>query len=86
MIEHLGKKEQNDAFVDYTMYFYRFLDKDAIKNYRKKLQCFRHAKESDLSKRAAIIEVDKQFYIKFGIFLVEHMYEVYRIQNNITPK
>lgn len=74
LLEYIGK--ENDKFVDvnYENITSGILDVEKIKEYRKQLQCFRHASKESISERKLFDENQKKFLIDFGIVICNHTY------------
>ncbi len=70
-IESLLKDGKNFLQLDYTSICFDFIDDQKIRDYRKKLQCFRHAHDAAIAERATFTDDQKNFLIDFGITVLK---------------
>lgn len=71
LIENLLKKEGKFITPEYASICCGFLDDTTVKNYRHKLQCFRHCTEQELAARKSFSPEQKEFLIDYGITMVK---------------
>ena len=49
---------------------------ETIKKYRKQMQCFRHSSEKSIAERSSYTDVQKNFFVDFGIVIVKTIHEL----------
>lgn len=72
-IEYLLKpNKKSDKFIvlDYSDSL-GYLSDDGVKEFRNRLECFRHSTKDDLSKRNAYSDAEKSFLISYGLLIVD---------------
>lgn len=75
LLEHLLKDNWKYIGIDYEKIFLWFITEDKIKDYRKILQCFRHATKENLDKRSNFSEKQKKFLISLWVLICENIIE-----------
>lgn len=70
LIENLLFKNNEYISLEYNQICFEYLSNEMIKNYRKRLQCFRHAKESSLQERNSYTEEQKLFLVDYGLLII----------------
>ena len=71
LIENLLKKNDKFITLDYSSLCFEYITNELITNYRKKMQCFRHATEKALLERQTYSESQKNFFIDFGLTIIK---------------
>jgi hypothetical protein len=66
LLENLLKDDGKYKILDYSKTF-SFLTDSIVSDFRKKLQCFRHATKSAIKERESFSENTKSFMINFGV-------------------
>lgn len=74
LIEALLKVDGKFASVDCSAVMLGFVDDDDIKNYRKKLQCYRHSSEEAIAQRAGFTEGQKAFLADYGVTICKALH------------
>lgn len=81
LIENLLKKNGKYISLKYEKMSLGFIRENDIKEYRKKIQCFRHSSQESLEERNGHLEEQKQFLMEYGIVLCNLIYNEVRIEN-----
>lgn len=76
LIENLLKKDGKFITIDYSSICFDFLSDGTVTNYRKKMQCFRHATEDAIIERNNYTEEQKDFFIDYGLVIVKTIYSL----------
>ena len=76
LIENYLKKNDKFINVDYSLIALDFISEDIIKDYKGRLQCFRHASEKALNERKSFSEDQKLFMREFGIIIIETIHKL----------
>ena len=71
LIENLLCADGNFIKLDYSKYCFKYIDDEIIKNYRKQIQCFRHASNNALEERKQFSKWQKEFLIDYGITIIK---------------
>ena len=71
LIENFLKKDGNYITLDYSKICFDYISENTIKNYRKKIQCFRHSATESINERIAFSEEQKNFMIDFGLTILK---------------
>ncbi len=71
LIENLLKSNGNYISLDYSKECLGYIDDKIIRNYKQKMQCFRHSSPESISERNSLSDVQKNFLVDFGIVLVK---------------
>ena len=74
LIENLLKKKGNFVQLDYSQVCFGYVTNEMITNYRKQMQCFRHATDSSIAERKNFTEDQKNFLIDYGLTIVKVIY------------
>ena len=53
-----------------------FIDDTIVKNYRKKMQCFRHCTDEAIEERKTYSEEQKNFLVDYGLTMVKAIHEL----------
>ena len=67
LIENLLKVDGKFQDVDYCSVMMGFIDENAVKAYRKKLQCYRHSSDESIAERSEITGDQKDFLVDYGV-------------------
>ena len=76
LIENLLKKDGKFDALDYTSICFDFITDSMIKEYRKKMHCFRHSTEEAISERKAYSEDQKKFLIDYGLIIIKTIHSL----------
>lgn len=79
LIENLLKKNGTFTTPDYSSVCYEFITDDLVKDYRKKLHCFRHSSEEAIEGRKMFSEDQKSFLIDYGLTIVKVVHSMVNI-------
>lgn len=71
LIESFLKKEGKFIKLDYLEVCFDFITDTDVKNYRKTMQCFRHATEEALLERRSFTKEQKKFFINYGLIILD---------------
>ncbi len=74
LLENLLKENGNYIKLDYSNISLNTLDDDTIKEFRKRIQCFRHSSNESIMERKQFTERQKKFIIDYGIMLCNLIY------------
>ena len=74
LIENLLKKKGNFVQLDYSQVCFGYVTNEMITNYRKQMQCFRHATDSSIAERKNFTEDQKNFLVDYGLTIVKVIY------------
>lgn len=74
LIENMLKKNNKFLSIDYSTVCFNYIDESKIKEYRKKLQCFRHSSSNSLEERASFTKEQKMFLIDYGLIIIKTIY------------
>lgn len=76
LIENLLKKNGKFIKLDYSKICFSYISNDIVTNYRKKMQCFRHATEEAIVERNSYSEEQKNFLVDYGLTIVKVIYSL----------
>jgi hypothetical protein len=76
LIENLLKKNGKFITPKYEDLCIDYISEDIVTNYRKKMQCFRHATKEAISERQGYTEKQKLFFVDFGLTLVKAIHSI----------
>lgn len=71
LIEGLLKRNGEFLTPDYSMICFDYISNAAVKSYRGKLHCFRHATDEAIAERKIYSEEQKNFFIDYGLTIVK---------------
>ena len=74
LIEYMLKKDGKFLALDYQTVCFDYIDDDAIKAYRKMIQCFRHSAIESISERETFTNDQKRFLIDYGLTIIKVIY------------
>ena len=78
LIENMLKKNGKFLTVDYSSVCFEYVTEEIVKNYRHKLQCFRHSSEESIKERASYSQDQKAFLIDFGLAIIKVIHQKVR--------
>ena len=76
LIENMLKENGKFIELDYASVAFEYLSDETIKNYRKKMQGFRHSSEESVAERSSYTDAQKNFFVDFGIVIVKTIHEL----------
>ncbi len=71
IIEFMLLEDGKFKKLDYSTIAFEYITDDLVKNFRKKLQCFRHSSSEALEERKTLTDEQKSFMIDYGITIVK---------------
>ena len=71
LIENMLKENGNFIKLDYASFVFDYLSDETIKKYRNQMQCFRHSSEKSIAERSSYTDIQKNFFVDFGIVIVK---------------
>lgn len=71
LIENLLKQGGKFISLDYDTVCCGFIEDSIVKNYRKKMQCFRHCTDEAVAERKTYSEEQKNFLVDYGLTIVK---------------
>lgn len=74
LIENILKTENGYEKLNYSKITLNFITDAMITEYRKKLNCFRHASAKSLAERKKLTLNQKKFLIDYGVVIVKNIY------------
>ena len=78
LIENMLIEKNEYKKLEYNKVCFEYINDDFIKEYRKQIQCFRHAKGTSLEERKKFSTNQKLFLIDYGIIIIKIIYELLR--------
>lgn len=76
LIENMLKKDGKFLTIDYSSVCLDYITEDIVKNYRHRLQCFRHSSEESIAERASLTTEQKAFLIDYGLAILKVIYTI----------
>lgn len=76
LIENLLKQDGKFITPEYEDVCCGFIDDTIVKNYRKKMQCFRHCTDEAIEERKTYSEEQKKFLVDYGLTMVKAIHEL----------
>lgn len=76
LIENMLKQDGKFIAPKYEEVCCGFIDDSVVRNYRKKMQCFRHCTEEAIIERRAYSEEQKNFLVDYGLTIVKAIHEL----------
>ena len=74
MIEYLLKDNGKYVKLDYEKITLNTINEQLIIDFKKQIQCFRHASEESIKERKSFTDDQKKFIIDYGIMLCNLLY------------
>lgn len=71
LIENMLKKGKNYTILKYENVCCEFINDEIVKEYRNKMQCFRHCTDEALKERKSYSEEQKNFFVDYGLTIVK---------------
>lgn len=76
VIENLIKKDGKINSLDYSKVCCGFITDDVVRDYRKKMQCFRHGSDEAMRERKTYSVEQKNFFVDYGLTIVKAIYSL----------
>lgn len=76
VIENLIKKDGKINSLDYSKVCCGFITDDVVRDYRKKMQCFRHGSDEAMRERKTYSVEQKNFFAHYGLTIVKAIYSL----------
>ena len=76
LIELLLKKNGKYLDLNYSEICYEYISNETVKDFRRKIQCFRHATEEALEERNTYTKEQKDFFIDYGIIIIKAIHKL----------
>lgn len=76
LIENMMKQRGKYITPEYENVCCGFVDETVVKNYRKKMQCFRHCTDEAIMERKQYSERQKAFLVDYGLTIVKAIHEL----------
>lgn len=70
LIENLLNKNGKFLVLSYSEYCFDFISDNTIKQFRKKLHCFRHATDEAIRERKTFTKEQKDFFVEYGLVII----------------
>ena len=71
LIENMLKKNGRFITLNYYSVCFDYISDETVTNYRKKMQCFRHATNEAIKERNSYSEEQKSFFVDFGLTIIK---------------
>lgn len=71
LIENMLKKDGTFITPNYSSICFDYISNETVTNYRKKMQCFRHATREAIEERNSYSEEQKSFFVDFGLTIIK---------------
>lgn len=81
LIENMLKKEGKFLSVNYSSVCFDYIDEESVKDYRHKLQCFRHSSDTSIAERASFSDEQKSFLINYGLVIINAIHDILQISD-----
>ena len=76
LIENMLKKDGKFLSVDYSLVCFEYINEETVKEYRHRLQCFRHSSDKSIQERASYTNEQKSFLIDYGLIIIKAIHDV----------
>lgn len=76
LIENMLKKDGKFLSIDYSLVCFNYINEDTVKEYRHRLQCFRHSSDKSIGERASFSDEQKSFLIDYGLVIIKAIHDV----------
>lgn len=76
LIENMLKKDGRYLSIDYSLVCFDYIKEETVKEYRHKLQCFRHSSDKSIEERANFSNEQKSFLIDYGLVIIKAIHDV----------
>lgn len=82
LIENLLKKDGKFISLNYDRTSSGFIKESDIKEFRKKIQCFRHSSQDSIIERSSYTVLQKKFIVEYGIVVCNLVFNEIQIESN----
>ena len=79
LIENMLKKDGKFITIDYSLVCFDYIDEETVKEYRHRLQCFRHSSDESIQERASYSDEQKSFLIDYGLVIIKAIHDVLKM-------
>lgn len=76
LIENMLKRDGKFVVIDYSKVCCGFITDNVVKDYRKKMQCFRHCSDEAIEERKSYSEDQKNFFVDYGLTIVKAIHSL----------
>lgn len=76
LIENMLKRDGKFVMIDYSKVCCGFITDNVVKDYRKKMQCFRHCSDEAIEERKSYSEDQKNFFVDYGLTIVKAIHSL----------
>ena len=76
LIENMLKRDGKFVTPDYSKVCCGFITDSVVKDYRKKMQCFRHCSDEAIGERKTYSEEQKSFFVDYGLTIVKAIHSL----------
>lgn len=80
LIENMLLHDEKFKKLDYSDLTFNYINDDIVKDFRNKVQCFRHASDEALEERQSFSNEQKKFLIDYGIIIIKSIYTLLKNQ------
>ena len=79
LIENMLKKDGKFLAIDYSLVCFDYINEETVKEYRHRLQCFRHSSDESIQERASYSDEQKSFLIDYGLVIIKAIHDVLKM-------
>lgn len=76
LLENMLKKDGRYVTPDYSSICFEYISDETVHNYRRGLQCFRHASADAIAERSSYSEEQKDFFVDFGLTIIKVIHKL----------
>ncbi len=76
LIENMLKKDGRFVTVDYSSICLDYINEETVREYRHRLQCFRHSSNEAIQERISFTNEQKLFLIDYGLVIIKAIHEL----------
>lgn len=76
LTENMLKKNGQFIELDYSTICFDHISNDEVKNFRKRLHCFRHSSDDALKERESYSDEQKNFMVDYGLTILKVIYSL----------
>ena len=80
LIESMLKKDGKFLSIDYSLVCFDYINEDTVKEYRHRLQCFRHSSDKSIEERASFSNEQRSFLIDYGLVIIKAIHDLLRLK------
>lgn len=80
LIENMLKKDGKFLSIDYSLVCFDYINEDTVKEYRHRLQYFRHSSDKSIEERASFSNEQKSFLIDYGLVIIKAIHDLLRLK------